>query len=62
VQRKGFCKISYIEGVLFILERVFYLEVEPLLVTLGVSVYIQVEIIFSRCNVFGSFKVTAFEK
>ena len=55
MQRKGFGEISYIEGVLFIFKSIFNLEVEPLLVTLGVSVYIQIEIVFSGCDVFGSF-------
>jgi len=62
VQRKRFGEISNIESVFLVFESIFNLEIEPLLVTLRVSVHIQVQIILSWCYVLSSFQVSALEK
>jgi hypothetical protein len=62
VKRERFCKISDVECILLIFKGILYFEVEPLLMALGVSVYIKIEVVLSRIHILSLFKVTTLEK
>ncbi len=62
MQREGLGKISDVEGVLLVFEGILSFEVEPLLMSLGIRVYVKVEVVLCGIHIFRLFQVATLKK
>jgi hypothetical protein len=62
MQGKRLREISDVEGVLLVFEGILSFEIEPLLMSLGIRVYIEVEVVLCRIHILRLLQVSALEK
>jgi hypothetical protein len=62
MQGKRLGEISDMESVLLVFEGILSFEVEPLLMSLGVCVHIEVEVVLSRIYILRLLQVSTLEK
>lgn len=62
MQGKGLREISDVEGVLLVFEGILSFEVEPLLMSLGIRVYIEVEVVLCSIHILRLLQVATLEK
>ena len=62
MQGEGLGEISDMEGVLLVFEGILSFEVEPLLMSLGIRVYVKVEVVFCWVHILSLLQVTTLKK